>query len=218
MTETTLIRRPSGEPAPELTDYRVVHRAMTVDLHRLATAAAELVEHPHPARMAALRHYLRAVSSEIASHHRVEDEHVWPFLAAVAGAHTALSALTDDHDQLDPLLHRAAVLAARREATPELVMVLREVSDLLVRHIATEERDVFPLITAFVRVGDYQRLQRHFQADLSMSLMPFLLPWTFRHASEQERAVLLAHAGWPARVLLRIFEPRFLAREELLFR
>jgi iron-sulfur cluster repair protein YtfE (RIC family) len=217
MTETTLIRRPPGEPAPELTDYRVVHRAMTVDLHRLATAAAELVEHPHPARMAALRHYLRAVSSEIASHHHVEDEHVWPFLAAVAGAHTALSALTDDHDQLDPLLHRAAVLAARREATPELVVVLREISDLLVQHIAAEERDVFPLITAFVRVDDYQQLQRHFQVDLSLSLMPFLLPWAFRHASEQERAVLLARAGWPARALLRIFEPRFLAREELLF-
>jgi len=217
MTETALIRRPRGEPAPELTDYRVVHRAMTVDLHRLATAAAELVEHPHPARMAALRHYLRAVSHQIASHHHVEDEHVWPFLVATAGERTALLPLSDDHERLDPLLAMAAALAALDHATPELAAVLREVTDLLVRHIAAEERDVFPLISEFVRIADYRRMQQRFQANLRLTLLPFLLPWVFRHASDQERQILLAHARWPVRVLLRIFEPRFAAREELLF-
>jgi len=217
MTETSIVQRPPGEPAPDLTDYRVVHRAMTVDLDRLTLAAAELVDRPDPARMAALRHYLHAVSGEIESHHHVEDEHVWPFLVAVAGERAALVPLTDDHDRLDPLLHRAAELADGERATPELVAVLGEITELLVRHIADEERDVFPIVEEFVRAADYLRLQKRFRANLRLSLMPFLLPWVFRHANAEEHRVLLAHAGWPVRVLLRIFEPGFRAREELLF-
>ena len=38
-----------------------------------------------------------------------------------------------------------------------------------------------------------------------------------RHASPADRAALLAEAGWPMRMLNRLFEPRFRAREELLF-
>ena len=52
---------------PDLRDYRAVHRAMTVDVARLAAAAADLVDRPDPARMAALRYYLRVVSAEIES-------------------------------------------------------------------------------------------------------------------------------------------------------
>jgi len=202
---------------PDLRDYRVVHRAMTVDLQRLAAAAADLVDRPDPARMAALRYYLRVVSAEIESHHHVEDEDVWPFLEAVAGDRTALVPLTEDHERLDPLLHRANELAAREVADPELVGVLREVRDLLVRHVADEERDVFPIITERVRVADYERLQKRFRGNLKPRLLPFLVPWVMRHASPEDRAALLAEAGWPMRVLNRLFEPRFRAREELLF-
>ena len=80
MTFTEVLPRTPGEPVPDLRDYRVVHRAMTVDLQRLAIAAADLVDRPDRARMAALRYYLRVVSAEIESHHHVEDEDVWPFL------------------------------------------------------------------------------------------------------------------------------------------
>jgi len=217
VTAFQVLPRTPGEPAPDLRDYRVVHRAMTVDLQRLAVAAADLVDRPDRARMAALRYYLRVVSAEIESHHHVEDEDVWPFLEAVAGDRTALVPLTEDHEQLDPLLHRANELAAREVADPELVGVLREVADLLTRHVAAEERDVFPIITERVRVADYERLQKRFQGNLKPSLLPFLVPWVLRHASPEDRAALLAEAGWPMRVLNRLFEPRFRAREELLF-
>jgi iron-sulfur cluster repair protein YtfE (RIC family) len=217
VTTIHVLPRTPGEPVPDLRDYRVVHRAMTVDLQRLARAAADLVDRPDPARMAALRHYLRAVSAEIESHHHVEDEAVWPFLVAVAADVTALVALTEDHDQLDPLLHRANALAAREVADPELVGVLREVAALLTRHIAAEERDIFPIIIDRVRVQDYERLQKRFRGNLKPALLPFLVPWVLRHASPEDRAELLAKAGWPMRLLYRLFAPRFRAREQLLF-
>jgi hemerythrin-like domain-containing protein len=217
VTTIHVLPRTPGEPVPDLRDYRVVHRAMTVDLQRLARAAADLVDRPDPARMAALRHYLRVVSAEIESHHHVEDEAVWPFLVAVAADVTALVALTEDHDQLDPLLHRANALAAREVADPELVGVLREVADLLTRHIAAEERDIFPIIIDRVRVQDYERLQKRFRGNLKPALLPFLVPWVLRHASPEDRAELLAKAGWPMRLLYRLSAPRFRAREQLLF-
>jgi iron-sulfur cluster repair protein YtfE (RIC family) len=217
VTTFQVLPRTPGEPVPDLRDYRVVHRAMTVDLMRLAGAAAELVDRPDPDRMRALRYYLRVVSAEIESHHQVEDEDVWPFLVAIAADVSALVALTEDHDQLDPLLRRANALAAREVADPELVGVLREVADLLTRHVAAEERDIFPVITERVRVADYKRLQKRFRGNLRPHLLPFLVPWVLRHASPEDRAALLAEAGWPLRVLHRLFGPRFRAREELLF-
>ena len=202
---------------PDLRDYRVVHRAMTVDLQRLAAAAADLVDRPDPARMAALRYYLRVVSAEIESHHHVEDEDVWPFLEAVAGDRTALVPLTEDHERLDPLLHRANELAAREVADPELVGVLREVADLLVRHVADEERDVFPIIREHVRIADYRALQARFRGNLNPRQLPFVVPWVVGHARPAERAHLVADAGAPLRLLLRLFEKQFRARERLLF-
>ncbi len=209
-------RRP-GEPAPDLSDYRIVHRAMTVDLDRLAVAAAELVDRPDPARLAALRHYLHAVSGEIESHHQVEDEHIWPLLAAVAADPAGLAGLSDDHERLDPLLRRARELTGAERATWELATVLREASDLLTRHVVDKERVVFELIADHVRVADYQRLQRSFRENLTPRLLPFLMPWTVRHATAEERPHLLASAGAPMRLLLRLVEGRFRAREALLF-
>ena len=83
LTEIHAASRHPGDPAPDLLDYRLVHRAMTVDFARLATVATELAAHPDPARMAALRRYLEAMSAEVASHHHVEDADVWPILVAV---------------------------------------------------------------------------------------------------------------------------------------
>jgi hemerythrin-like domain-containing protein len=210
------IRRP-GEPVPDLTDYRVVHRAMTTDLDRLATTAAKLVDRHDGARLAALRYYLRAVSYEIESHHRAEDDDLWPFLEAVAGDRTVLVPLSEDHERLDPLLHRANELAARERAAPELASVLREVADLLVHHIAAEERDIFPIILDRVGVADYARLQKRFRGNLRPAMLPFLAPWALRHATAAERSVMLAEAGWVLRVIHCLFAPRFQAREELLF-
>jgi hypothetical protein len=212
-----VVPRTAGDPVPDLTDYRVVHRAMTVDLDRLATAAAELVARPDRRRLTALRWYLRGISHEIESHHHVEDEHVWPVVVAAAGERAALVALTADHERLDPLLHRAAELAARPRVTAELAAVLREVADLLVRHVEDEERDVFGLITGFVRVEDYVRLQERFRGNLRPSLLPFVVPWAISHATDDERAAMIAEAPRPLRLVLAIFQPRFAARQALLF-
>src|SRR4051794_41500554 len=101
-TASAVTPRGPGDPEPDLLDYLVVHRAMTVDSDRLAVAAAELVRGPDPARMTALRRYLGRFAHEIESHHHVEDAFVWPVLEAGAGGRAALGRLTDDHERAPP--------------------------------------------------------------------------------------------------------------------
>lgn len=209
--------RAPGGPAPDLLDYRVVHRAMTRDLARLAAVADDLVRAPDPRRLRLLRWYLHGVTAEIVNHHRVEDDDVWPLLEAVAGDLTALVALSEDHERLDPLLARAGRLAAVDAATPELAATLHELADLLARHIGDEERDVFPIITERVRVEDYARLQERFRGTLGLAVLTFVVPWVIGHASPDERAVLLADAPPPVRVILGVTERRFRARAAHLF-
>lgn len=213
-----VVPRRADESVPDITDYLVVHRAMSIDLDRLAVAAAELVDRPNTRQLRALRYYLRCVTHEIESHHHVEDEHVWPTLLAAGGERAALVELTEEHDRLDPLLRRAAALAARTHATAELASVLRETADLLALHIEHEERDIFPLLTEFVRVEDYARLQARFQSNLRLAMLPFVVPWAVRHATPEERTEMVGAAPWPLRLLLALSEPRFRRREAMLFR
>ena len=217
ITSSSATPRTPHEPVPDLVDYRVVHRAMTRDLARLATVADDLVRAPDRQRLRLLRWYLRGVATEIVNHHRVEDDDVWPLLEAVAGDLTALVALTEDHDRLDPLLVRAGDLAAADTATPELAATLHELADLLARHVADEERDVFPIITERVTVEDYARLQERFRGTLGLGVLTFVVPWVVGHATPDERAVLLGHAPPPLRVLLAVTESRFRARAAQLF-
>lgn len=215
---TTAVRpRQPHEPAPDLLDYRVVHRGMTTDVRRLAAVAAELVARPDRKRAAAFRRYLAGVAAEIESHHRVEDDDVWPVLQAVAGDLTALVALTDDHDRLDPLLGRALALAAADRPAPELAAVLTELADLLEAHIADEERDVFPIITERVRVEDYRALQERFRANLGPRGIAFVAPWVAGHATAAERRALVGEAGAPLRIVLALCGARFRARQRLVF-
>ncbi|GAA4882323.1 nitroreductase/quinone reductase family protein [Actinomycetospora straminea] len=216
-TEAVVATRPTTGPAPDLIDYRVAHRAMTVDIARLATAAGELVERPDPARLRALRRYLEGMRGEIENHHRVEDEHVWPALEAVAGTTVSLTPLTEDHDRLDPLLRRASVLAAGDRAGPELAAVMRELSALLERHIDDEERKIFPLIEHHLSRAEYRELQRHFRRGLDPRLLAFVVPWMVGHADAAERRALLADAGLPLRLLLALTERPFASRRRRLF-
>ncbi|WP_433784091.1 hemerythrin domain-containing protein [Actinomycetospora sp. CA-101289] len=212
----TATPRGPGQPVPDLVDYRVVHRAMTRDLARLATVADELVRSPDRRRLRLLRRYLRGVTAEIVNHHRVEDDDVWPLLEAVAGDLTALVALTEDHERLDPLLARAGDLAGGT-ATPELAAVLHELADLLARHIADEERDVFPIIAERVTVEDYARLQERFRGTLGLAVLTFVVPWVVGHATPDERRALVADAPPPLRGILAVTERRFQARSTRLF-
>jgi hemerythrin-like domain-containing protein len=228
VTTAALSPRRPDEPAPDLSDYTIVHRAMTTDLRRLGELVdrvAQGKERLGERRASALREYLVGIDAEIRSHHHVEDDYVWPLLVAVAaGPTTGLADLTGDHGELDPLLDTVERLAGRLADDPDdpntaaaLAAVLTDVSRLLDRHVADEERVVFPLIREYVRVADYRELQRRFRGNLSLHALRFVVPWVVSHATAAEGAALRGDAGLPLRALLRVVGGRFADRQRLVF-
>lgn len=200
---------------------------MCVDVRRLAELTAELAAGtaaPGRKRAAALRDYPGNVFAEIRNHHDTEDAVMWPVIVAAAGPHADLVQLTDDHHRLDPMLKGGRVIAAEhatapadRETAGRLSAVLQELSELLDRHVATEEREVFPLISQFVRVDDFTWAERHLQRNVALRLLPFLVPWVIRHATAPERAQILGQACLVLRIVLKVFGARFAAQERLVF-
>jgi iron-sulfur cluster repair protein YtfE (RIC family) len=223
--------RREGEPVADLTDYYVVHRAMTADVPRLAAVLADWADGSRrPTRQGALalRRYLDGVVSEIPNHHEVEDAVMWPVIETVAGDAAGrvagLAGLTEDHHRLDALLDEATglvddlpLLVTDRDAAGRLAAVLREMAALLLEHIEAEERDVFPLIARYVRVPDYKWAQRQFQRNLAPRQLPFVAGWVLSHATEAELAHLRSAAVPPLRPLLGLFHRRFAALHRQVF-
>ena len=75
---------------------------------------------------------------------------------------------------------------------------------------------MFPVIRAHVSAADLTRCEALFRKGAPMGRLRFLLPWVADECSPEERADLLAAAGRPLAVLLRLTEGRYLRRRDLI--
>ena len=90
-----------------------------------------------------------------------------------------------------------------------------QVSSALDEHIGEEEREVFPVIREHVSAADFVRCEELFRKGTSIGQLAFLLPWVADQCTPAERAELLATAGRPLVLLLRLTEPRYARRMAL---
>jgi hemerythrin-like domain-containing protein len=214
-------RRP-GEPEPDLTGFTLIHRALRSGTRLLADAVTGIAGGAPCSRerQRAVVTWSLAVLHEITSHHQREDDTLWPVIAASADDTVDLAALSDDHVVLHRVLERAqaALPVFARDAAEGAVLlapVLTELADLLDEHIAEEESQTFPVIRRCVSAADLARCERMFQKGTSPGQLLFLLPWVADQCTPEERAELLALAGQPLRLLLRIGEGRYARRRDL---
>ena len=218
--------RRAGEPEADLVSFTLIHRALRSGTRRLADAATGIAA-GRPCsreRQRALVHDALAVLHEITTHHEREDDVLWPVIvASVEGAEETtveLADLSDDHVELHAVIGRAERVLpsfARDPATgaAELGAVMTEMADLLDEHIAEEEREVFPVIREHVSAPDFARCEQLFRKGTSIGQLMFLLPWIAEQCTPEERAELLATAGRPLVLLLRLTEGRYLRRRDL---
>jgi Hemerythrin HHE cation binding domain len=211
--------RRDGDPEPDLTAYRLVHRAMVRDVRDLATVAADLAagrETLTPWRASALSAYAGKLCREITLHHRAEDQLVWPVVAASAGPAVDVSAAVDDHGALEPLVTRTW-LAARalgrdpgdRGVVTRLAESARELHALLDEHVTEEETEVFPALTRYVSVADYDALERRLARDRTLARDAWVVPWLAWHAGPADRRRLRATVRPRDRLLLAVTWPGF---------
>jgi len=212
--ENVIVRpRSKGDPEPDLTRFRLIHRSMRGEVRKLAALTAAQGDAPFPPEQeAALRRLLGFLCTEIHAHHTKEDDILWPLISASAGEVVDLLPLTRDHGQIDPYLHRIRTGTGRDRAE-----ALASLRDLLDEHITEEEKLVFPVMLEYVSAEDFERCEKQFQKGAPLSQMKILLPWLVSYTTPEEKTHLLQEAGFVLRLMLRIFEPGYLRLQRAVY-
>jgi hypothetical protein len=163
-------------------------------------------------------------------HHQAEDVHVWPVTRAnlaTAGLHDAVAVLDSmeaDHERIDPALSSATQALAAMVEHPcadhrnALDVEMTEVHELLVAHLAREEREAIPLIQAHMTPAEWDASEKAIGKEYGLAIVPFVVPWVFKGLPADKLAELMPLLDLPQRVLKRLFEPRFTRREAVAFR
>jgi hemerythrin-like domain-containing protein len=225
MTRSDAIRvhpRTDADPVPDVMGMRLAHRAMLRDADRLTGLAERLATEPTADRKRAdaVARYVRDIADSVHHHHSVEDEVLWPVLAASAGPHVDLTELSDDHAALDPALHRLRAAADAFRARPgedtatALAVELAELRDTLTEHIGDEEAAVFPGIERYVSVADWAAVEARIRKRAKLS---FEAPRVLAVATGAERATIEADGGLALKLILAVLVPPFRRRERAVF-
>lgn len=219
--------RQSIEPVVDLTTHAVVHRAIRVDIARLATTVRALTDGQlscTATRAEALRDYLSGMGHQIRCHERVEKSIVLSLLMAMSADDSSLlPRLSSDGDSIGSLLDRAEELIAGLALLPHhglhdsLAETLDPLAERLERHLADEERIVFPLIRDHLTEESFCWVEGQFECGLKPQLLPFIVPWVVSHATAGETALMAAHAKTPLRAILKTFNAGFVERQQAAF-
>ncbi|WP_240776697.1 hemerythrin domain-containing protein [Nonomuraea basaltis] len=205
---------------PDLTVFRIMHRAMRGDLHRLVKLARQIEadrEHAGQARATAIAGFAADICKAIHHHHTREDEVVWPLIERSAGAAVDLTDLSDDHAELGPLLDRLRATAqgfAAGQHVAEFGAAVRELSEHLDEHIEEEERKIFPIIEKYVSVPDWQEMEKSLRKGGDIR---FELGWVDQYATPQEMAHIRKAAGLIITIMIALMRPGHRRRHRLLF-
>lgn len=215
-------RRP-GDPDPDLSGITLTHRAMVGDTRRLADLTTAIAQRRLPCRRRrakAVARYVELMCESIHHHHTMEDDVLWPVIAASAGDFVDLAELTEDHAALDPRLDRLRVAAsafgrsADAEMARPLAAGLADLHRLLAAHIADEERELFPVIRRYVSVTDWAAVEK---AARRSGRLSFEGPRILAVATDTERDTLAAAVPGPLMLLLRYLSARHHRFERAVF-
>jgi hypothetical protein len=172
-------------------------------------------------RVALVVGHLKMLSLGLHHHHEGEDELLWPvLLERVALQANMVRRMESQHARLSELLDRSDNLLdqwqTRADAVSrdELADVLLRVSAALDEHLADEENEVLPLVTAHLSIAEWQALMDRGQEGIPKGSKGFvLLGMILRDCDPGERAAFLALVPTPVRVLWRVVGTRIYERE-----
>ncbi len=131
------------------TPIMMSHHGFRRDLARFANALQTLAAND-TAKAEALREEWKSLRATLHAHHEAEDNGVFP---SIAGQHESVRAtierLSADHRRIDPLLERGDRAFAELPSSESAAAVIRELTELLHPHLATEEAELFPFLREF---------------------------------------------------------------------
>ena len=175
--------------APDLESYLRVHRVLRASAAELATATRQPAD---PARTKALQRWYRGFAGEIRCHHHIEDELLFPALAArVATYGEHASRLEGDHAELDEVLDglEAALDRGDPAAAAPLADALR---DHLDEHLGYEDDEIAPLFARHFTAVEFDELNARAVRMTPPRQLLFTAPWLLAGVDQEEQARILA--------------------------
>jgi hemerythrin-like domain-containing protein len=134
-------------------EFAAIHRLIRGFILLLAPAVDRAQAGDHRLCNQTLAKAMQFCADGIRYHHYVEDHHFWPALVAHEADESALTALSVEHSQLDPLIDQLESLARRLGRNPADPDVLESSKALFVHfsghvlsHLDHEEPVFFPLL------------------------------------------------------------------------
>jgi hypothetical protein len=217
-------------PGPhDMTGMYGMHFAFRRDLHDVVAAVRNTPVGEREV-WAALQERWARFFGVLHHHHEAEDEHIWPVTRAHAveagrpEAVAVLDSMEADHEQIDPALQACTDAFAAMVDHPctdhrnALDIEVTEVRELLVAHLAREEREAIPLIQELTSTDEWAASEKAIEKEYGLRVVPFIVPWVFKGLPADKVAEVMPLLELPHRVLLRLLGPRFLRREAVAFR
>ncbi|MGG5259882.1 hemerythrin domain-containing protein [Phycicoccus avicenniae] len=198
----------------DLTVMHTLHDAFRRDLEVLTRAAARARE-GDPDAAERLRIGWSVLADQLHHHHEVEDDQLWPLVRASWGrspdALDVLDAMEEEHAVVDPAL--AAVSDALADAYGDAAGPLDRLHAVVREHLAHEEAEAMPLITACVSPRDWGAFNARQARSLGLKGAAEFFPWLLQGQddvrTERVLGVLPAPLRWAYRVR---WEPRWAGR------
>ncbi|MBB6350289.1 hemerythrin domain-containing protein [Nonomuraea muscovyensis] len=234
----SVARRLPGDPYPDLTSARIVHRAWRHDLARLADlattleaeAAARAPQDDNAAsgdaisrrRAAAVRDYVTVLCHELARQGKGEARIVWPLVDTSAGAAIDMAPYRAERRRLAPLVENLCTTVGDFARAPsarvaDLAAALRETRDALEEHFSYLEQDILPMIHSYVTMDHYEAAERRMWRSLGLVRLARVLPWLARVATPEETRHLKRRNGLVGRVILTVLGPVYANLERRVF-
>lgn len=194
---------------PDTHEMVVIHRAFRRESRLLGELIAAVPD-GDTKRATLLARHLAWYQAGLTTHHRGEDELLWPLLREHAGVDEVIvTRMERQHAQVAKTLARAletlpawqaSAVADRRD---DLVRALSVHGHALVEHLDDEESRLLPLAATRLTIPEWAALGEHFVATTPKTQLLIFLGAVLEEATPDERAALLGAMPRVARLAWR---------------
>lgn len=179
--------QPAHTTIPDVAAYLAVHRAMRAS-NQLLVDGFTRAPRFDPARTDALRRWFAGYAAELRTHHRIEDELIFPALAERAPGYASIGAQLDaDHHRLDELMDALTLTletwaACRDEESvgslpADALFYAVEMRDLLAEHLDIEDAQVIPMICEHFTAEEYEVFDKAAAKAIDLKHAFWTVPW-----------------------------------------
>jgi hypothetical protein len=208
---------PTTRSTPAVAYQRVIHRLVRREL-RLLAGLASWAPVDDAVRTAELTRHADLMARVLLQHHATERELLWPALFRclpdpevardVVGEWTSRTALLDHTLRDLSTVARQWAVAETAPARDAFVRACTRLADEVEGATAAEERDLLPLLSAYLPDGEWAAITRRATTTLSGREQMLVLGLALEDACALDRARLLAGLSPAARTAWRMFGRR----------